>query len=1002
MAWQLVYTSAPRLLEAGRSGFGTVARHREVPPMVVAAVERFSQFSRQPGLDPDRVVSAHRVVVEGGRSYHVLSCIRDAGADYTGRTNHVAHHLIAEEHEVAGLACSSADVLLGMAWLPRWDQLPLWLEGAETVSLGGFPAVGSAAGVHWERFCGDGMKAWLLVSGDVARRGWLVLPDRLTSLGLLADALSLHPGRGWGVSFTTSLQPSDERGSLSWLGVEAGSPVRDYSDALPVLDLTAPHRLPEVPVAEAPEEHPFSEAGASWGREEASYEESYEEAERAGWQAPMRAYPVEEDAGVGKSTGSAAMPALRAEARMDFSTGAERRGAGRSRQWWALGMAVLALVLAGGGVFGWKEYQEGVRRDKEREELKSRKEEVLSQVKELDEQLKKDGGFELVTHEELDRRFSGKFDGIPEGDDEMQRPRREIALLRKLAGFKEHPADAAQGVPPADWWKWENEWSADFSEYRSVARAFQKWWVEVALDGLEKDLKDGEKAAGLRPEHFEKKLKEIEEETGRYKSGMEPKEPKFQEMVTVKKLRAQVEAWRGIERGGTKVADVAAPLPEWLEEKRAANKKKEEKERKERLEKTAAEEKAKKANADGPSNILNTTEVFAVGWEDLAAMEIKELTPIKEREGVKFKWADNKGPSDGKELIYWPPLEGVGGERIAEARLDLKPFFKLGEGNKLTRGDGGPASTDYGDIEVEDKVGHKHLVVHVFPPLVASKSGQRAETSQVAPKAVAEEVRARRESQELILEHFNPPDYLADVVWTVRFNGKEAPLTKKDGAKWIANIPEAVVDSQQTTPANPPTPNPATPDEYHQLFMPDGGKAREWKGYFNTDADKLDGNFSKKNNKKGKWGVGNNLKTAQEVVGLFAELLGTAAGSGGEELGAAGSELKSCPGNDDQKLRVCLEKALEAAKAVALNGNDNNVPGKKDAFDRAKETLTNKLKHLIEKSKSVPPRPAAALLPPVASPTAQPPQIDYEVVFSKKPKNGAPPLPRVLYFKKRL
>jgi len=31
MAWQLIYTSAPRLLEAGRSGFGTVARHRAIP-----------------------------------------------------------------------------------------------------------------------------------------------------------------------------------------------------------------------------------------------------------------------------------------------------------------------------------------------------------------------------------------------------------------------------------------------------------------------------------------------------------------------------------------------------------------------------------------------------------------------------------------------------------------------------------------------------------------------------------------------------------------------------------------------------------------------------------------------------------------------------------------------------------------------------------------------------------------------------------------------------------
>jgi hypothetical protein len=48
MAWQLIYTSAPRLLEAGRSGFGTVARHRQIGPLLVSACERASQFARLP------------------------------------------------------------------------------------------------------------------------------------------------------------------------------------------------------------------------------------------------------------------------------------------------------------------------------------------------------------------------------------------------------------------------------------------------------------------------------------------------------------------------------------------------------------------------------------------------------------------------------------------------------------------------------------------------------------------------------------------------------------------------------------------------------------------------------------------------------------------------------------------------------------------------------------------------------------------------------------------
>src|SRR5688572_22759818 len=119
MAWQLIYTSAPRLLDPGRTGFGTVARHRAVNGLLVAAVERLSQFARLPGFDPKRVIYAHRIITVGAGQFHVMSCIRDAGSDYTGRTNHLAHHVIAESREVRSLAGSGitpADVLLGIDW----------------------------------------------------------------------------------------------------------------------------------------------------------------------------------------------------------------------------------------------------------------------------------------------------------------------------------------------------------------------------------------------------------------------------------------------------------------------------------------------------------------------------------------------------------------------------------------------------------------------------------------------------------------------------------------------------------------------------------------------------------------------------------------------------------------------------------------------------------------------------------------------------------------------
>ena len=101
MGFQLFYTSAPRLLQAGRSGFGTVACHQEIPAWLVGEIERASQFSRVSGMDSARVVIRHMVFGKGDRTHHVLSRIQDAGADYTGRTNHAAHHFIFSAAEAA-------------------------------------------------------------------------------------------------------------------------------------------------------------------------------------------------------------------------------------------------------------------------------------------------------------------------------------------------------------------------------------------------------------------------------------------------------------------------------------------------------------------------------------------------------------------------------------------------------------------------------------------------------------------------------------------------------------------------------------------------------------------------------------------------------------------------------------------------------------------------------------------------------------------------------------
>jgi hypothetical protein len=249
MAWQLIYTSAPRLLDAGRTGFGTVARHRAVSGLLASTVERFSQFARLPGYDTKRVVYSHRVLTVGSGEFHVLSCLRDAGSDYTGRTNHLAHHLIAEAREVRNLGLAGitpADVLLGMPWLETWTSTPRFLESGDEINLSTFRNPESN---EWQRLTGNLHNALLPWSPSAKKGLYLVLPPGLDARPLILESLQEQPGESWKIPFTTSLEPNDDVADFKWIAVPATSPLcpQPGTASRLILDLTQPAQLPAPP-----------------------------------------------------------------------------------------------------------------------------------------------------------------------------------------------------------------------------------------------------------------------------------------------------------------------------------------------------------------------------------------------------------------------------------------------------------------------------------------------------------------------------------------------------------------------------------------------------------------------------------------------------------------------------------------------------------------------------------------------------------------------------------
>jgi hypothetical protein len=253
MAQQLVYTSAAKLLDAGRSGFGTVARSKALSPLVVSALERVSQFANIRGTDRSRVIFVHRRIIAANNRLHVLSRITDAGADYTGRTNHIAHHLIVSQEEMARAAArglTPADILLQFPWLDRWEGAARFFAPADDVALETFQPLGrQSARREWSRLTGNPAHTRLLAWEGAARNGVLLVPQGAKPLPLLAEALAEFGAQSWSRTFTTSLETTDEMSDLDWIVTTPAvfREIQSRCGARACLDLSQPRSLPVPP-----------------------------------------------------------------------------------------------------------------------------------------------------------------------------------------------------------------------------------------------------------------------------------------------------------------------------------------------------------------------------------------------------------------------------------------------------------------------------------------------------------------------------------------------------------------------------------------------------------------------------------------------------------------------------------------------------------------------------------------------------------------------------------
>lgn len=209
MSFELIFTSAPKGLKPGSRGFTSVAFTEGMPANYVQICESLSGYVHRYELsdqnyEQNPIAYSHLVGNLGGRTFSILSRVAAYGADYTGRTNKLAHHLmIGFEERVAGGPAHA--MKNGAAFISKWNEDPRFLAPNRIRLQAAEPA--SLKAKRWEAAIGDAGVAGMLAQAFLDapdRPAFIVFEPGMDLLPLIAEAQTLLPDeRRWDVTFST-------------------------------------------------------------------------------------------------------------------------------------------------------------------------------------------------------------------------------------------------------------------------------------------------------------------------------------------------------------------------------------------------------------------------------------------------------------------------------------------------------------------------------------------------------------------------------------------------------------------------------------------------------------------------------------------------------------------------------------------------------------------------------------------------------------------------------
>lgn len=237
MSHEILYTSAPQGLKPGSRGFCTVVSTAGMAKNLAERLESFSGYrhafmTHEAQGEQNPINYAHYQTTIGGRKYHILSRIADAGLDYTHRSNKLAHHVALEPSETANAPGGPAWVMAAKGFfVEQWDgQVRTLPAGREP------PASDRPTQIcqRWKQLTGDAGWGGVLAESALRKGGLMsvIFPAGTPVLDLVVESLSLlPPEKRWDVTFSTYFTKAAASGVPSrtnrhWQSTPAGALVR--------------------------------------------------------------------------------------------------------------------------------------------------------------------------------------------------------------------------------------------------------------------------------------------------------------------------------------------------------------------------------------------------------------------------------------------------------------------------------------------------------------------------------------------------------------------------------------------------------------------------------------------------------------------------------------------------------------------------------------------------------------------------------------------------------